>query len=165
MTKNMAEMSATTDTDLKGLLIWNDEMEIGLPQIDRQHKKLHELLLRCLNVVDTSENHSSIKNLLDELVEYTQCHFRDEEIIMQACGYAFLENHREVHKMLVKQVNKQIQQFEQGVFSTQSLLLLLQEWFVEHNMGMDRAVAECAKGKEAIIDKALKNSKNQFKDD
>lgn len=165
MTKNMAEMSAATDTDLKGLLIWNDEMEIGLPQIDRQHKKLHELLLRCLNVVDTSENHSSIKNLLDELVEYTQCHFRDEEIIMQACGYAFLENHREVHKMLVKQVNKQIQQFEQGVFTAQSLLLLLQEWFVEHNMGMDRAVAECAKGKEAIIDKALKNSKNQFKDD
>lgn len=165
MTNNAVTSLAETDIDLNGLLIWNDDMKIGLPQIDRQHKKLHELLLRCLNIENTSKNNASIKKILDELLEYTQYHFRDEEIIMDACGYPFLENHHEVHEMLVKQVKKQIKQFEQGDFSIKSLLLLLKEWFVEHNMGMDRAVAECAKGNEAVIDKALNDSKNQFKDD
>ena len=84
---------------------------------------------------------------------------------MEICGYPFLENHHEVHKMLVKQVKKQIKQFEQGDFSAQSLLLLLKEWFIEHNMGMDRAIVEYTKGKEAIIDKALSDSNNPLKDD
>jgi hemerythrin-like metal-binding protein/PAS domain S-box-containing protein len=164
-TNNAVATSARTDADLKDLLIWNDEMKIGLPQIDRQHKKLHELLLRCLNIVNINKNHTSIKMLLDELLEYTQYHFRDEEVIMETCGYPFLENHHEVHKMLVNQVKKQIKQFEQGDFSAQSLLLLLKEWFIEHNMGMDRAIVEYAKGKEAIIDKALNDSNNPLKDD
>lgn len=149
------------DSGLDDLLVWTDDMKIGLPAIDNEHKKIHELLLRCLHAQNINNDSSCIKEILDELLDYTQYHFRNEEIIMETCGYPHIENHRDVHKMLVKQAQKHIRNFEQGNFSAKDLLILLKEWFIEHNMGMDRAIAVCAKGKEAEIDEALKNSKNQ----
>lgn len=83
-------------------LVWRNEMEIGNPQIDNDHR----CIIGLMNTVELAlrahpeEVHAS----LGQLHEYTVEHFRREEQIQREIGYPGLAAHRASHAELAARV-------------------------------------------------------------
>ncbi len=72
---------------------WSDHLEIGLPQIDAQHKRFFELAASFSG----NEDQVRVMKTLAMLSDYIRCHFREEEELMVACNYPGLESHCRLH--------------------------------------------------------------------
>jgi hemerythrin-like metal-binding protein len=72
---------------------WSDRLEIGLPQIDAQHKRFFELAASFSG----NEDQVRVMKTLAILSDYIRCHFREEEELMAAWNYPGLESHCRLH--------------------------------------------------------------------
>jgi len=137
---------------------WSDEFSIDVDEIDADHQKLMELINLCHQATDCENSDNIVKNILYELVDYTQSHFKKEELIMEACGYPYLDHHRSVHQSLIKQTQIRFKEFESGVLTVQNLYEFFIDWLTEHIITMDKGIASYAKGKEKAVSELLENS-------
>ena len=69
------------------IFIWNDSYKTGVELIDRQHKKLVDILNQLDESLAERSGHQVLLNLLNELVEYTKYHFKAEEELMRSLEY------------------------------------------------------------------------------
>jgi len=136
---------------------WSNDFSVGIKAVDDDHKKLLAIYNRCLKMDDSSEFKSEISAILSELVSYTKFHFRREEAIMKSCGYPGLSNHKQIHKLLIANVGKELKQLENGHLTKDELLSFLGSWLIDHIMEMDRAIAPYCQGKDKLIDEVLKD--------
>lgn len=60
------------------LLVWQDDLNIGIDVIDHQHMRIVEML-NHLHVAQTSLQRLAVAEVIDELVDYTMSHFAFEE--------------------------------------------------------------------------------------
>ncbi|HNB67918.1 hemerythrin domain-containing protein, partial [Accumulibacter sp.] len=72
---------------------WSTKIEVGLPQIDQQHRQLFEL---AATFRGNGDQIRILKSLV-MLTEYVKVHFREEEELMAACRYPGIEAHRRLH--------------------------------------------------------------------
>jgi two-component system, cell cycle sensor histidine kinase and response regulator CckA len=134
---------------------WTESITTDIDEIDADHKKLLAILNRCQSGVINKKEDEFIKAILDELLDYTKDHFQREEVIMKVSGYPELEKHRDAHKVLIKQTNSLIGEYEQGLLSIQKVYIFLLDWLTDHIMEMDMDITPYAKGKEKEISQAL----------
>lgn len=90
---------------------WNDEYLLGVPEIDRQHKKLIAIANELYDVVtgDESALKEKMPSILKELTDYTEYHFSNEEELQKKIGYVGLSTHKAAHEFFIKEVGFQIQ--------------------------------------------------------
>ena len=60
---------------------WHDSFNTGLPEIDAQHRVLVGLLNELASHVAFSSDYSELGRIIDELLAYTDYHFRTEEAV------------------------------------------------------------------------------------
>jgi len=72
---------------------WSSKIEVGLPEIDAQHRQLFEL---AATFAGDGEQIRVLKSLA-MLTEYVKVHLREEEEMMAACRYPGLEAHKRLH--------------------------------------------------------------------
>lgn len=65
---------------------WNKSLEIGIYEIDDQHRKLLDLINLFATNITEGGRLLDVQTLLDQLMEYATIHFRDEERIMALCS-------------------------------------------------------------------------------
>jgi hemerythrin-like metal-binding protein len=83
--------------DLPPIITWNDAWSVGVDAIDDEHKKLVDILQRLFGALITVQAKSHIKGLVDELMDYADYHFKNEEAIMEKYDYPHLEEHKAQH--------------------------------------------------------------------
>ena len=90
---------------------WNDEYLLGVPEIDKQHKKLIAIANELYDVVtgDESALKEKMPSILKELTDYTEYHFSNEEELQKKIGYVGLSTHKAAHEFFIKEVGFQIQ--------------------------------------------------------
>jgi len=137
--------------------IWTGALSISIEPMDDDHKILFGLLKRCKESVEAKDNHETINKILLELLNHTQTHFRREEAIMAACKYPGLENHQQVHQILINQLIKMQQQQSNGKLTATELHDFMGSWLIDHIQCMDRALAPYCIDKPDIVDSALNN--------
>lgn len=85
-----------------GLSDCSQIIEVDVPRIDAQHKKLFEL---AATFTDSGDQVRVMKSLA-ALCDYVKIHFREEEVMMESCAFPGLDAHRKLHeecrKMLVE---------------------------------------------------------------
>lgn len=82
-------------------IIWKDEYETGVEEIDRQHKEFVKLINR-LNIMHDAGNHSGYAlRLMNEVGKYADYHFTSEENLMDLTKYPHLETQQKAHKDLL----------------------------------------------------------------
>ena len=82
-----------------GGIKWSKELELGIPEIDEQHKKLIDLI----NLFYTEpEESKKVERFLTELEDYINYHFSYEEAFMEKIGFPELPTHRKAHSMFKK---------------------------------------------------------------
>ena len=118
---------------------WKDSFNIGLKEVDQQHRSLLTCLNRCHEQVSGDRRAELAPELLDELVRYADTHFQYEESLMRAASYPRMEQHLQQHRYFESQITEYVSEREGGTGKTAgSLLLFLRDWFLEHILEEDR---------------------------
>jgi hemerythrin-like metal-binding protein len=122
------------------ILQWDPWYELGILSIDHQHHSLFDALNRMHSAVITGEGEAKVRQALDDLVESTMAHFREEEVRLAAIDFPELPEHQAEHAKLLKQVAdlKATYLAEPTAVHANKLTHLLVEWLVRHINEMDR---------------------------
>ncbi len=131
---------------------WGVDLEIGVPPIDRQHKRIVDYINQLL-ALNNSNNREEIYTILQQLVDYTVSHFAFEEELMEECGYRFVKAHKLVHKLFVKKIASYVTRFEKGEDITYELLITLKTWLVNHIKNDDKDFSSIVQKKMHIAKK------------
>ncbi|MCU1203810.1 bacteriohemerythrin [Stenotrophomonas maltophilia] len=126
------------------LLVWQDDLNIGIDVIDQQHRRIIEML-NHLQVAQSSLQRAAVGEVIDEVVDYTMSHFAFEEELMEEAGYPFCAAHKRVHEIFIKRVAEYRLRFQAGEDISDELRTMLSRWLFNHIRGDDQAYAEQVK--------------------
>lgn len=89
-----------------------------------------------------------MKIIARELLEYTEYHFRDEEIVMKEEGFPDITNHKAEHGELKTKVRELLDRVEANDnVQAAEFLRLFSYWLIKHIAMSDRAIADFLKEK------------------
>jgi len=115
------------------LVVWNDELSVGIEEIDEQHKVLVDLLNELSLAIKEHHGNEACLAILDRLVDYTRIHFAVEESLMRIFEYEDYENHKAEHEQLIEEDHRKI---------SFKLLHFLKMWLTQHIMHSDQEYSE-----------------------
>ncbi len=118
---------------------WNDKFSMGVDVIDHDHRILVDLIDQLHEAFVNGNPDSTVTPVLDTLVDYTRFHFAREEDLMAKAGYPGLDQHKEVHRTLRRQVEDIQARVQNGTRMGNELLAFLQDWLYFHILEQDRA--------------------------
>ena len=84
---------------------WENAYSVGIKDIDKQHKKLFELVNKLYDLNDNANIKEEIRDILYAFSDYTKVHFKDEEDYMKSISYPELEKHKEIHERIVESLS------------------------------------------------------------
>lgn len=142
---------------MKQYLEWTEEMSVGVDALDEDHKILLNMIRHCSEIAGNGKNSVEIGRVLADLHGYVGDHFDREESVMAACGYPYLENHKEVHTRLKNRVEELLEgsTFDKDKAIADEVFRFLKDFFENHILGMDSNYKSWVVGKEKEISKAL----------
>lgn len=119
--------------------IWDPALLTGNPLIDEQHKRLFILVNQLHDAILKSAAHSVLADTLNQLIEYTATHFKDEEDFWRLNNYPFLQEHITEHEKLTAQSLEIQNKFLAGQMAlTLQLSQFLKDWLNHHIKGDDK---------------------------
>ncbi|MEO5337291.1 MAG: bacteriohemerythrin [Magnetospirillum sp. WYHS-4] len=125
------------------LVHWTEDLSVGIPAVDADHKVLIDLLNQIVKAKDGPEPISVIGTVLNVLGHYTDYHFTREELVQAAGGYPGLAAHHRIHESLKESVEQYRSRFmaDPASVDIDDLYVFLKDWLVEHIMSEDKAFA------------------------
>jgi hemerythrin-like metal-binding protein/PAS domain S-box-containing protein len=124
---------------------WDDNFNIGLPEIDAQHQRLVQLLNELATSAIFASASEPLRQSFNALLDYTVYHFREEERTWQAYLVDDAEeiNHREEHRQFVAAVQRLSgEQQERPVTEVVAHVIgFLVRWLTTHILESDRHFA------------------------
>ena len=118
---------------------WKDVYATGINSMDKEHRGLIEQINLLYDAVREKRDDEIIAPILSALEKYTVEHFSHEERLMAEYQYPGLEEHKEVHKALIAEIDS----FKQRANSSteelaKELLTFLRKWLLEHILKVDK---------------------------
>lgn len=122
---------------------WKERYKLGNEEVDKQHRKLFEIGARAYELTrldNAYDRYDDIMEVLRELLDYAQYHFRYEESFMEKHNFEHLTHHASEHNYFVAKV-KSLPTRDIDDEQEQTLLEItdfLSEWVSTHIMFEDR---------------------------
>jgi hemerythrin len=91
---------------------------------------------------ELSHNRSELKQLLKELYNYVQIHFRDEELYMKSIHYPLLDEHSAKHNAIIEEMTQIVRSSHSIADLSQHLFPFLKKWILEHVQTEDMKIKE-----------------------
>ena len=110
---------------------WSEKFNIGIDVIDNQHRQILDYI-NALEKIRATGAREQIKDVFDDLIDYTQSHFSFEENLLAQVNYQFLPSHRSIHELFVKRLKDYRQRFDNGESVVDDLHRLLSKWLINH---------------------------------
>lgn len=130
---------------------WSAELELGLAEIDSQHRWLVDQTNALHDEVSKPEpRREVIGQILEGLVDYTHNHFIIEEVMFQQHGYPETPAHKAEHDRFTATVMGLLTRFEDGEATTLEALDFLKEWLRIHICAVDRSYVPFLKARGAV---------------
>jgi hemerythrin len=118
---------------LEEKISWKEEYSVGIEVIDKDHKKLLELILEMFKALRSARGGEKASQIINELIDYTVTHFNREEGLLKKHGYPNLEEHQKEHKAMRDKMEKFRKDFDSNSNQVSSeVLRYLQDWLVNH---------------------------------
>lgn len=123
---------------------WDISYSVNVKEIDEQHQQFIQILNKLYESVSHGTEQKELKVILDELVKYTDLHFKTEEKYFDKFNYENSSEHKIEHAKLRKQVADFYKKFAEGKAEISvGLLDFLEDWLVEHLDIQDKKYVEC----------------------
>ncbi len=113
------------------MMEWSESYNIGIDVIDNQHRQILDYI-NALEKIISGGQRDKIKEVLDDLIDYTQSHFSFEENLLQQVNYQYLPSHKGIHELFVKRLNDCRHKFDRGESVENDLYRLLSKWLINH---------------------------------
>lgn len=110
---------------------WLPEYNTGIEVIDDQHKRILDYINDLQNV-DVISDRVKIKEVLDNIIDYTQSHFTFEESLQEEASYKYRVPHKRVHDLFIKRIEGYRQDFQDGKSIENELSEVLAKWLINH---------------------------------
>jgi len=118
---------------------WDDEMSVGIAQIDEDHKKLLTLINHLQTAVYYPTGEAFERQALKDLVDYTQTHFQREEELMSRHEYPDFDAHKREHEEMIVRVGQFLERYEKDREGTiEAMTQFLKAWLLTHIAGTDQ---------------------------
>lgn len=128
------------------LINWDNSLQIGIEEIDNQHKKLVELLNTLFEAMQNGRSKDVLGKILNELASYTVMHFKTEEKYFEKFGFEEELDHMAAHASFVSKISKFKTEFDSGSAAvSQDLLRYLKDWITKHINVSDRKYVQLFK--------------------
>jgi len=138
---------------------WQKDYEIGVEEIDRQHKVLFEKVNNLLDKYEADKtaekkNKEQIEDLFFFLTDYFETHFSSEEELQEKIGFSEQKEHQERHKAFIERINEfkydylnlAEDEIDDELFLEISNQVL--NWMINHIGGEDKKIAKFIKDKQ-----------------
>jgi hemerythrin-like metal-binding protein len=122
-------------------IIWAKQLEVGIPTIDKQHRRWVEMYNDLDRAVQEGREEDKLSETLEALIDYSHYHFKTEEALMQQNGFDEEEFalHRREHHVFSDQIVIYRDRFAAGFHKlTPEVVQTLRDWLVAHITGTDR---------------------------
>jgi hemerythrin len=130
-------------------LNWNDNLSVGIREIDLQHQELIEIINQLELAVITYQQAKALGEVLPRLNAYVLFHFTTEEALMTpAISQVHVEKHRLQHQEFTARVAA-LRAQPLTTIDLSEFVDYLKRWLVEHIMKTDRELGQqiCAQQK------------------
>lgn len=149
---------------LMAILTWNDQLKLGIPSVDEQHRRLVEILNQLDEAVAIGNEPRRIPELIDALIEYTQYHFKHEEQLMQDAHYDRRKyaEHQVEHEAFIQRVKQSKEDATHSPDTVSNYLIdFLVKWLMDHILFSDKQMAlELTQKGQVSKDTILKEQAN-----
>ncbi|KAL9653794.1 hypothetical protein ABK040_012855 [Willaertia magna] len=134
------------------ILVWSEEMILGIDIIDYQHQRL-VILINQLNasiyippsrfneMFPNTDRTTLIRNIFNQILQFTDYSFFTQEYIMESCEYPEEESHYFKHYQFtnkVVQLKKSLEETRNPMPVAKQMIRLLVDWFENHTLRDDR---------------------------
>jgi hemerythrin len=132
------------------LIVWSDDMSVGVELIDEQHKELFARINRLLAGLGEVGSGAELAKTMAFLQDYVVLHFDAEEEQMTQYDYPFYREHKDAHVWLIKEVSEMAKQLaadgpSEGLYVRAEKTLV--DWFLSHVRKTDMKMGSFLKGK------------------
>jgi hemerythrin-like metal-binding protein len=124
------------------LILWEDEFELGIKEIDEQHKKMLGIINKLYDIFESQkqEDQKVIDTIIHEMADYATYHFATEEKYLQLFGYEKIEEHVAIHNQYRTKIEDWHKRYDEGrdklVFF--EITNFLHDWWTWHINNTDR---------------------------
>jgi hemerythrin len=126
-------------------LEWDNNLNIGIQEIDEQHKELFKCLNQLLVSMKDGQGKSEVIKTLNFLEDYVYKHFEDEENIQKKYNYPKYNEQHNQHEQFKEELKKLRESFQKQGTST-ILALNVQKnivtWCKNHIMILDKELGD-----------------------
>jgi hemerythrin-like metal-binding protein len=84
---------------------WMENLSIGNPDIDYDHKKVLEIINDLVDLIENKRSRVEFARILSKMTDYSLTHFKHEENYMLDLGFPQLNAHRKHHLNYVYKVS------------------------------------------------------------
>jgi len=121
---------------------WDKKYSIGVSEIDKQHKRLMEILndtIKHSNGVKIDERKYFNKNR-KKAEKYLKKHFETEEKILSKTNYKKLEEHKAEHKKFLDEIVKINEEIDKNIreINLFNSTAYIKEWLLNHIKNYDK---------------------------
>jgi len=119
---------------------WGPQLELGDPQIDKEHQQITGQLERLRSLITGEATIETLIGSLAPLFEQLTAHFVAEESLFETQGYPEVGQHKKEHQEYLDQARMTLESLNQndlGSFQSQ-LVQLSDRWLQEHILVEDK---------------------------
>jgi hemerythrin len=122
------------------LIVWTDQMCVGVKLLDNDHKKIVLLINELHEGLLSGRAKPELDRVFENLVSFTRIHFSHEEQLLVQTGYPGAAAHQQEHKTMIRQVLELQERFRSGAPLGMYLdgMELLKSWLFNHMYGSDQ---------------------------
>ena len=131
------------------LIEWKDEFNLGIEEVDSEHRTLVALINALHETMSAGAGPADVVQGITEIYTLVATHFEREEAFMRETRYMAFAEHKEDHEVLLDDLREIIEQIRtEGHYAESRLSADLQYWFSEHFRTHDARLHQHAHSEE-----------------
>lgn len=126
---------------------FTEKYHTGIAMIDAEHRRLFEIIAEASSLIKTEllhDKYDEIVNILNQLRDYTQEHFHDEEEYMESINYSRIDAQKRAHEAFVEKLSEinleEVDDNQQEYL--EELMDYLLGWLINHILKSDKLIGE-----------------------
>ncbi|MDY3939741.1 MAG: bacteriohemerythrin [Spirochaetia bacterium] len=128
------------------MIEWKDQFSVKNEELDMQHQKLFVLVNHILESMKTEKANDTtfINDILNQLYDYTQYHFKAEEKKFSGTQYPFSAAHVKAHRDFTDKVREMAANKEKTVPALNAINIAqtANKWIMEHVIRFDKGYSQ-----------------------
>ena len=131
------------------MIKWQDEYSTGYEAIDKQHKFLFNFFNDFEEDINDGRGAVYLEKYLHLLEAYAKSHFNYEEGCMFEHKCPMAQKNKTAHKSFLTTVDEYGKRFRSGHYAEDFFVEMhhfIEQWIINHIIGIDTHLRECSKG-------------------